>query len=161
MPHPLLTVSQTDYLIQIVDINSHTEWQRVQIQISWLLQIYTVCKGRVWPGSAGLGLKHQADLQQKLHRPVKRFCKQSRSTWDGLYEPSYQDLHCLPVSVLSLLCLPFVSIFVCASSLIEVTDIFHFRDGRVQFRNSGMRGLKLILLLCRENKTRHFIWTVC
>ena len=35
--HPLLIASQSDYLIQIVDINSHTEWQTVQIQISWLL----------------------------------------------------------------------------------------------------------------------------
>ena len=38
MPCPLLTVSQSDSLIQIVDINSHTEWQTVQIQISWLPQ---------------------------------------------------------------------------------------------------------------------------
>ena len=38
MPHPFLIASQSDYLIQIVDINSHTEWQTVQIQISWLLQ---------------------------------------------------------------------------------------------------------------------------
>ena len=38
MPRPFLIVSQSDYLIQIVDINSHTEWQTVQIQISWLLQ---------------------------------------------------------------------------------------------------------------------------
>ena len=73
MTHPLLTVSQLDSLIQIVDINSHTEWTTVQIQISWLLVnranpdelaffrnqliwIYTVCKGRAYPGSAGLGL---------------------------------------------------------------------------------------------------------
>ena len=35
---PFITVSQSDYLIQIVDINSHTERQTVQIQISWLLQ---------------------------------------------------------------------------------------------------------------------------
>ena len=28
----------SDYLIQIVDINSHTSWQTVQIQISWFLQ---------------------------------------------------------------------------------------------------------------------------
>ena len=38
MPHPLLNFSQSDHLIQIVDINSYTEWQTVQIQISWLLQ---------------------------------------------------------------------------------------------------------------------------
>ena len=38
MLSPLLIVSQSDSLIQIVDINSHTKWQTVQIQISWLLQ---------------------------------------------------------------------------------------------------------------------------
>ena len=38
MPCPLLIFSQSDYLIQIVNINTYTEWQTVQIQISWLLQ---------------------------------------------------------------------------------------------------------------------------
>ena len=38
MSCPLLTFTQSGYLIQIVDINSHSEWQTVQIQISWLLQ---------------------------------------------------------------------------------------------------------------------------
>ena len=38
MSHPLLIISQSDCLIQVVDANSHTEWQTVQIQISWLLQ---------------------------------------------------------------------------------------------------------------------------
>ena len=38
MPHPLLNVSQSDYLIKVIDINSHTKWKTVQIQISWLLQ---------------------------------------------------------------------------------------------------------------------------
>ena len=38
MPHSLLIFSQSDYLIQIVDTNSHTECQTVQIQINWLLQ---------------------------------------------------------------------------------------------------------------------------
>ena len=65
MPHPFLIFSQSNCLIQIVDINSHTEWQTVQIQISWLLicfrsqliWIYTVCKCMIYPGSAGLGLR--------------------------------------------------------------------------------------------------------
>ena len=74
MPCPLLIFSQSDYLVQIVAKNSHTYWQTVQIQISWLLQkptdldlhclqrsqliwICTVCKGRVYPGSAGQGLR--------------------------------------------------------------------------------------------------------
>ena len=38
MQRPFPIFSQSDYLIQIVDINSHTWWQTVQIQISWLLQ---------------------------------------------------------------------------------------------------------------------------
>ena len=61
MPSPFQIFSQSDYLIQIIDINSYTELQTVQIQISWrlrsqLIWIYTVCKGRVYLGSAGQGL---------------------------------------------------------------------------------------------------------
>ena len=64
MLRPFKIFSQPDYLIQIIDINSHTELQTVQIQISWLLRSqliwsYTVCKGRVYPGSAGQGLIKQ------------------------------------------------------------------------------------------------------
>ena len=56
MPCPLLIFCQSDYLIQIVDIHSHTEQQTVQIYRTQLIWIYTVCKGRAYPGSAGLGL---------------------------------------------------------------------------------------------------------
>ena len=35
---PLLVVNQSDCIIQIVNTNSHTEWQAVRIQISRLLQ---------------------------------------------------------------------------------------------------------------------------
>ena len=38
MSCPLLIFSQSDYLIQVVDTNSHFQCQIVQIQISWLLQ---------------------------------------------------------------------------------------------------------------------------
>ena len=38
MPRPLLIFSQSDYFIQIAAMNSHTSWQTVQIQISWLLK---------------------------------------------------------------------------------------------------------------------------
>ena len=60
MPHPLLIVSQSDYLIHVDDTNSHTEWQTVHIQIIGfsLIWTYTVCKGRAYPGSAGPGLKN-------------------------------------------------------------------------------------------------------
>ena len=61
MPRLSQIFSQSDYLIQIVDINSYTEWQTVQIQVSWLLRsqltwIFTVCKGSAYTGSAGQGL---------------------------------------------------------------------------------------------------------
>ena len=38
MPCPFQIFSQSDHLISIVDINSHNQWQLVQIQISWLLR---------------------------------------------------------------------------------------------------------------------------
>ena len=38
MPCRFQIFSQSDYLIQIVDINSHSDWKTLQIQISWLLQ---------------------------------------------------------------------------------------------------------------------------
>ena len=54
MPCPLLIVSQSDSLIQILYMNSHTEWQTMQIQFrSQLTWVFTVCKGRIYPGSAG------------------------------------------------------------------------------------------------------------
>ena len=63
-PHPFLIFSQSDYLIMVVDIYSYTEWQTVQIQISWLLQKPTdldlhCLQGRVCPGSAGQGLSNK------------------------------------------------------------------------------------------------------
>ena len=38
MPLSLLIINQSDYLIQVADINSHTELQTMQIQISWPLK---------------------------------------------------------------------------------------------------------------------------
>ena len=66
MPRPFQIFNQSDCtLIHIVDINSHTEWQTVQIQISWssqLIWIYTVFKGSVYPGSAGQVLPVTVDI---------------------------------------------------------------------------------------------------
>ena len=45
MPRPFLIFSQSDYLIQTVDINSNTEWQMEQIR-SQLIWIYTA--GYIW-----------------------------------------------------------------------------------------------------------------
>ena len=55
MPRPLLIFSQSDCLIRIVAINLHTWWQTAQIQLIW---IGTVCKGRVYRGSAGQRLNY-------------------------------------------------------------------------------------------------------
>ena len=52
MPHTLLIVSQSDSLIQIVDIYPHTDWQTVQIQISWLTDLDLHCLQR--QGISGL-----------------------------------------------------------------------------------------------------------
>ena len=58
MSRPLLIFSQSVCLIQVVDANLDTKWQTAQIQIfrSQLIWIYIVCKDRVYPVSAGLGL---------------------------------------------------------------------------------------------------------
>ena len=76
MPCPLLIVSQSDSLIQIVNINSHTgtKWQTVQIQISWLLQKPTdldlhCLQGRVYPDSAGQELI-MPGLKQKMTKAL-------------------------------------------------------------------------------------------
>ena len=76
MPHPLQIFSQSDYLIQIVYINLHTDWQTGQIQISWLFRshlicIYPVCKGRVYPGSAGQGLISYRNSVHSVRRETK------------------------------------------------------------------------------------------
>ena len=41
MPRPLMILSQSGYLIHVVDINSDTKCQTVQIQIDWLHQKLT------------------------------------------------------------------------------------------------------------------------
>ena len=38
MSFPLLVFSLSDYFIQVIDTNSNTDWQTVQIQIIWLLE---------------------------------------------------------------------------------------------------------------------------
>ena len=56
-----ITVRKSDYVIQIVDINSYIEWQTVKIQISWLLHKPTdqdlhYLQRQGISGSAGQGL---------------------------------------------------------------------------------------------------------
>ena len=86
MPRPLLIFILSDYLIQVVDTNSHANWQTVQIQISWLLQwrsqliwIYTVCKGKVYPGSAGLWLKTSSRVSGYTGWPMPNQLRQRHS----------------------------------------------------------------------------------
>ena len=71
MPCLFQIFSQSDYLSQIVDNNSHIEWQTVQIQINWLhrsqlIWIYTVFKGSVYPGSVGLGLNKKGQSARSI-----------------------------------------------------------------------------------------------
>ena len=72
MPCLLLSVSQSNCLIQVVDTNSHTEWQTKQCRSrsvgfwrSQLIWIYIVWIGRAYPGSAGPGL-------MLMYQPVLR-----------------------------------------------------------------------------------------
>ena len=47
MPRPHLIVSQSESLIYIGDINSHSDLETIQIQIGWFF--HNVFKGRVYP----------------------------------------------------------------------------------------------------------------
>ena len=62
MPRLLIIFSQSDKLIRIVATNLHNSKQcrsrSVGFFRSQLIWIYTVCKGRVYPGSAGQGLSY-------------------------------------------------------------------------------------------------------
>ena len=54
LPHPLLIFSQSDYLIQIADINSHGKQCRFRSVGFWRSQLiwtYTVCNCRVYSDS--------------------------------------------------------------------------------------------------------------
>ena len=51
-------------------------------------------------------------------------------------EPSHQDLHCLP----------FCS-WLTTNFLLGVMDVSEYRDGRIYFRNSGLKGINLVLKL--------------
>ena len=84
---PISNFRQSYYLIPIIDVNSHTLWQTVQIQISGLLQIwiYTVCKGRTYLGSAGQGLNNQTHIPE--YRPDQNTAREavcSGSAWFAL-----------------------------------------------------------------------------
>ena len=99
MPCLLLMTNQSDSLFQIFDINSHTEWQTVQIQISWLqsrnqlIWIYSVWKGRVYLGSAGQNDRFMIFSLNCL----------DRNTWANTWDPDQsaprrKSLHYLPFS---------------------------------------------------------------
>ena len=86
MPRPYKIFSLCDNLIQILDINSYTEWQTVQIQFSWLLRshlirIYTVCKGRVYLDSAGQGLNMEYNKIEVCQICVKQAYKRKQNYW--------------------------------------------------------------------------------
>ena len=55
MPHPLLNLSQLDYMIQVGYTKSHTLWQAVQIQVSSGSTLFANRANLVW-GGTGLNL---------------------------------------------------------------------------------------------------------
>ena len=79
MPSLLQIFSQSDYLIKILDFNSHTEWQTVHVFRSQLIWNYTVCKDSVCPGSARPGLNQSIDIFIFLHK--KKQNKTKHTLW--------------------------------------------------------------------------------
>ena len=86
---PHLNVSQSDYLIQVFDKNSNTEWQTVQIQMR---QPDLHCSGRAYPGSVGPGLNNnQTTNKEHFHLwnvfvrfIFPQFCKSDKSRYGYL-----------------------------------------------------------------------------
>ena len=86
MPHQLLTVSQSDFLIHI-NVIIHIQFRllndkqcrsrSVGFFRSQLIWIYTVCKGRIYLGSAGQGLIKRV-LCAKIYWPVNNILVRSR-----------------------------------------------------------------------------------
>ena len=72
MPRPCLIFSQSDDLIRIVVINSHTKWQTVQIQISWLLQKPTDLDLHCLQRQGISGLSRTMVKQALMGRPKSR-----------------------------------------------------------------------------------------
>ena len=73
MPCLLLIFSQSDFLIQVVPTNSNTyDKQCRSISVGFfrspLIWICTVCKDRVYPGSAGQGLSCNPSLAFTMFR---------------------------------------------------------------------------------------------
>ena len=69
MPHPLLIFSQSNYLIQTVDTiyilnDKQCRSRSVGFFRSQLIWICTVCKGSVYPGPAGQGLRYPNTMGQ-------------------------------------------------------------------------------------------------
>ena len=88
MPGPILIFSQSDYLIGIVAINSHTLWQTVQIQISWLLQK---------PIDLDLHCLQKQSISGVSRTRVK-FLSRMANSIDPDQEQSDLGLHCLHMS---------------------------------------------------------------
>ena len=85
MPGPILIFSQSDYLIGIVAIKSHTLWQTVQIQISWLLQK---------PTDQDLHCLQKQSISG-VNRTRVKFLSRMANSIDPDQEQSDLGLHCL------------------------------------------------------------------
>ena len=80
MPRSFPIVSQSNFLIQIVDIINDKQCR--SRSVGW---IYTVCKVRVYPGSAGLGLR-SAELGKVCKDEIRNFQKRpAAETYVNVY----------------------------------------------------------------------------
>ena len=80
MTRPLQNFSKSDYLIQIVDINSNIGHKQYRSRSdgffrNHLIWIYTVCKGRAYLGSAGPGLNMPTGFKMDLFKFKDNYCK--------------------------------------------------------------------------------------
>ena len=128
MPRPLLSFSQSDYLIQVVDTQIHTlnlkqcRSRSVGFHRSQLVWIYTVYKDRVYPGSAGLGLTDsKTDLFKSEQSRQVFYCI---STVDSLSQTWISQITALSQTVCCLLYILWVTCYI--KLLLYIMECFFF-----------------------------------
>ena len=125
MPCPLPIFSQSDYLIQVVDINSHTEWQTVQIQISWLLQKPTDLDLHCLQRQSISGLSRtRVNMVLSVRHFWKSIKSLMRSNW-----LKHGSLACKTWLILSIFC---VGVFIAHSDIPFRVHCSVFRTGMVK-----------------------------
>ena len=158
MSGPRLIFSQSHYLILLVDTNSHSQWQTVQIQISWLPHCFQrqdisgISRTRVKLINAIITCSLQTDVDLDLEY-LTRICTVSHlvKTFSHITRPCRHYICAKAVRCNCLFSLSFFTyIHLCRRTLAvdQRQGRHYFHTGRMETKSPGKRyKLKPICLL--------------